>query len=552
MWFLGAGVSVSAGIPTAEQMIWQFKQQLYVAQRKAERESIADLTNPAIRALLNSHIEGSDNMPKSGSPAEYAALFEATYPSEKDRATFIQGMIDGARPVYGHLSLATLLKAGHSHLVWTTNFDHLLEDACAKVFDTTSALSAVALDAPALAQELISGQKWPIEIKLHGDFRSRNLKNTADELRQQDASLRRQLVDACRRFGLVVAGYSGRDDSIMDSLENALEEGGAFPSGLFWLHRGDWAPYERVSQLIGRATETGVEAALVRIENFDEIMRDQLRQLDGLDTSALEALPRERRRISAAPQPAGKAGWPVVRLNGIEVTSTPKNCRKVVCDIGGFSEIREAIEAAGADLLFTRVRAGILGFGSDDAFRLAFEKFDISEFDLSTIETKRLRFDSGERGLLLEALVRALCREKGLRSIRRRGYYTLLVDEPNGEQWADLRQIVGRIEGSLAGHDEITWHEAVSVRLEWADERLWLLIDPQIAFEGTTEETKAISADFARERTFQRYNQQLDKLIDFWATCFAGDRLAAFGIGDGIDASFSLTKQTAFSRRAQA
>ena len=43
-----------------------------------------------------------------------------------------------------------------------------------------------------------------------GEFRSRRLKNTSDELRMQDEKLRRILIDSCRRLGLIVVGYSGR------------------------------------------------------------------------------------------------------------------------------------------------------------------------------------------------------------------------------------------------------------------------------------------------------------------------------------------------------
>jgi hypothetical protein len=70
-------------------------------------------------------------------------------------------------------------------LVWTTNFDTLIADACAKVYDGTGALTTVALDAPALASEALSGQRWPVEVKLHGDFRSRRLKNTGDGTEQR-------------------------------------------------------------------------------------------------------------------------------------------------------------------------------------------------------------------------------------------------------------------------------------------------------------------------------------------------------------------------------
>lgn len=552
MWLLGAGVSVSAGIPSAWDMIWQFKQTLFVAQRKAAPQSVADLGSPAIRALLDSHVAGSEHLPPPGSADEYAALFEETFPVERDRTTFIQGMIGGAKPSYGLLGLAALLKAGHAQIVWTTNFDHLVEDACARTFGTTGALGVVALDAPDLAVQLINAQKWPIAVKLHGDFRSRRLKNTADELRQQDAALRQQLVDACRRCGLVVAGYSGRDNSIMDTLEASLDYPNAFPGGLFWLHRGDADPLERVTRLLERAAAAGVECGLVRIESFDETMRDLVRLLPGLDTSALAVLSTERARWSRAPVPAGKRGWPLIRLNAVEVTMIPANCRKVVCEIEGVAAVRKAVEDASARVIVTRTRAGVLGFGSDAEFRRAFDRFSITEFDLASFEDRRLRYESGERGLLRDALVEALCTARNVRATRRRSADLLVPRDPTATEWRNLKTITGPLTGTLRGHPEVRWHEGVALRLDWADDRLWLLLDPRVVFDGVTDETKAAAADFAREHTVKRYNRDLDRLIDFWAGHLSGERLTALGIGDGIDAAFSVAAQTSYSKLIQA
>jgi NAD-dependent SIR2 family protein deacetylase len=551
MWFLGAGVSVSAGIPSANDMIWQFKQTLFVAQRKVSLNSVADLNNQAVRALLDSHIANSEQLPAPGSPDEYAALFEVTYPVERDRTTFIQSMINGAKLAYGHLALAAFMKSGQTQLVWTSNFDHLLEDACARTYGTTGALGVASLDAPDLAGQLIAAQKWPVAVKLHGDFRSRRLKNTADELRQQDASLRQQLVDACRRFGLVVAGYSGRDDSIMDSLESALEQPNAYPGGLFWLQRANVPPLGRVTDLLRRATDAGVECGLIRIESFDEIMRDLVRLHPSLDPSALDALATERLRASAAPIPSGKRGWPLIRLNAIEVTMIPSNCRKVVCTIGGFREVRSAVAEADARLIVTRTQSGVLGFGSDAEFKRVFERFKIAEFDLASFENRRLQYDSGERGLLRDALVAALCNAKSLRASRRRNEDLLCPNDPAASQWDGLRRIASPIMGTLRNHSEVRWQEGVSVRLDWADDRLWLLIDPRIVMEGITDQTKAVAADFARERTIKRYNREMDKLVGYWAKLLSGDALSALGIGDGIDARFTVDASTAFSKLAQ-
>lgn len=288
MWLLGAGASAAAGIPTASDMIWEFKQQLYVSQRRVSPKSVADLANPAVRRALQSFIDGLDRFPQSGAPDEYAELFEGTYPSEHDRRTYIAAKLTGAKPSYGHIALATLMKADRARVVWTTNFDPLVADACAKVYDGTGHLTTVALDAPVLAREVLNGERWPAEIKLHGDFRSRRLKNTNDELRQQDANLRELLVGACGRSGLIVAGYSGRDESIMDTLEAALDQPLPLPGGLFWLHRGEAPPLPRVTQLFLKAAAKDVEVGLVSIENFDETLRDLVRLLDGLDSTALD------------------------------------------------------------------------------------------------------------------------------------------------------------------------------------------------------------------------------------------------------------------------
>ena len=273
MWFLGAGASASSGVPTAWDMIWEFKQRLFVSQRKVSPKSVADLSNPAVRLRLQDHLASSGSFPTEGDPAEYAALFEAVYPAEADRTAYIEARVHGAKPSYGHLSLATLMKANKARIVWTTNFDPLVADACARVFGGTGSLSSVDLDRSHLASELVDGERWPIEVKIHGDFRSRRLKNTSDELREQDQTLRRALVDACRRYGLIVVGYSGRDESVMNALDEVLAESGAFPAGLFWIHRGEGRPLPRVGSLLRNAASAGVEAFLVRVENFDEVAR---------------------------------------------------------------------------------------------------------------------------------------------------------------------------------------------------------------------------------------------------------------------------------------
>lgn len=553
MWLLGAGASAAAGVPTAWDMCWEFKQQLYVSQRRVSAKSVADLSNPAVRQLVQSFVDGLERFPQEGAPDEYAALFEAAYPSETDRRTYIAGKLNGAKPSYGHIALASLMRGNWTRIVWTTNFDPLVADACAKVYDGTGRLTTVALDAPSLGREVISGERWPAEIKLHGDFRSRRLKNTNDELRQQDAGLRETLLETCGRSGLIVAGYSGRDDSIMDTLEAALLQASPFPSGIFWLHRGDSPPLARVAEFLQQAAVKSVDGGLVAIESFDEALRDLVRLVPGLDGAALDAFADERRIWSPAPMASGGRGFPVVRLNALEVTSTPTVCRRVNCTIGGYAEVAAAIEQANVPVLATRAKAGVLAFGEDSDIRKALAAHAITEFDLHPIELRRLRYESQERGLLRQCLSQALAREFGLNILRRRNTDLLTPVRPSDGQWIALKKLVGPLSGSVPKHPELAWHEGVGTRLDWADNRLWLLIEPRIVLTGVTEENRSAATDFSRERTVRRYNTQLNDLIAFWTSLLAagGNEIRALGASAGVDAAFKLGVETAFSRRAR-
>jgi len=554
MWFVGAGGSASAGVPTAGDMIWDFKQRLFVSQRHVSLKSVADLASPAIRSQLQQHVDARGTLPVAGADDEYAALFEAVFPAEQDRRTYINAKVEGAKPSYGHIALASYMKDGKCRIVWTTNFDHLNADACAKVYGTTGALTIGSLDAPDLVHDAFAESRWPVEVKLHGDFRSRRLKNTPEELRQQDQRLRQLFMASCGRFGLIVVGYSGRDQSIMDTLASALDQPDCFPSGLFWLIRHEDTVATCVAEFLRRAHARGVETFLIRVTGFDEILRDLVRVMPPSNVNALDEFGRSRRRWSVAPAPGGQRGWPVLRFNAVPILSMPTLCRLVGCEIGGTGDVRNAVAVAGVDVLAVRARAGVLAFGSDLAVRSAFGPFAINQFDLHTFSTKRLGFESTERGLLRDALARALQRDRGLTVIRWAASHLLAPTDSNDAQWAPLERLTSALQGNVPGHPDLIWREGIAVRLEWASNRLWLVFEPRIVYEGMTEETKALAADFSRERTVKRYNRSLHDLITFWAGQLSGGekQLRALGVSDGVDAVFTLGGATAFSHRGGA
>ena len=189
---------------------------------------------------------------------------------------------------------------------------------------------------------------------------------------------------------------------------------------------------------------------------------------------------------------------------------------------------------------------------SDDEFRRVFSPFGITDIGIATFEDRRLRYDSQERGLLRRALVAAIARTHEM-DVRSRGTSDILAPQsPADPAWQSLRDVLGGpIHGTVPKYRDISWREGIGLRLDWASDNLWLLLEPRIVFDCASEETKAITSDFARERTVRRYNPILDRLIQSWSERFAGEGLRAFAIGDGLDAAFDIDRKSAHSWAAK-
>jgi NAD-dependent SIR2 family protein deacetylase len=280
MWLLGAGASASAGIPTAGNLIWQFKRTLFCTKQRISVKRYEDLSSITIRQLLQRYFDTQGTFPPENSLEEYPAYFEATYPDPSDRRSVLESYMAGVKPSYGHLVLAALMIMGKIRIVWTPNFDRVIEDAAAQMFGSTSRFVTATLDNPQTALQSLNEGRWPLIGKMHGDFQSRRLKNTSEELQSQDFQIRRAFTESCRRYGLIVVGYSGRDQSIMAALEEAIDGGHGYPGGLFWFQRVDSPLFPAVPALLEKAIGAGVRAELIAVETFDELLGDIIKQFE--------------------------------------------------------------------------------------------------------------------------------------------------------------------------------------------------------------------------------------------------------------------------------
>lgn len=561
MWFLGAGASAAARIPTAWHMLWDFKRALFCSELRRSPKTLGDWGDEALRHRLQSHFDSKGTFPPEGADDEYSRYFEAAYPHEMDRRKYIEQQTAGGTPSFGHRMLALLVKHEKIRLVWTTNFDRMIEDSASSTLGGTGRLVTATLDSALLASEAYAENRFPLLVKLHGDFQSRRLKNVSRELATQDADFRRTLVDACGRFGLVVVGYSGRDQSIMQALEEGIKDGRGFPSGLFWFHRSDSPPTTQVRRLLDLASAKGTQAATVEIETFDELMGDLTRQFTDISDDLISALSVKESRVSNAPIPARGKGWPVVRLNAFPLLEHPQTCRRVVCDIGGSREVREAVMDAGVSVLAARRRGGVLAFGSDIDVRSAFARYGISAFDLHAFEARRFYYESADLGLLYDALCNGIARTRPV-LLDRTGRRCRLRVDPARQNEAAYATLKTSAKGGICGAVSsagFEWAEATEVRLDYRFDRLWLLLTPTLwTSEATSEDGKAQAAEFKRERKAKRYNNIGAQFLEAWRDLVLGNpssasavEVRALGIADGVDAVFSVGLTTAFTRRAR-
>ena len=120
--YIGAGASAAAGVPTAGQMIDEFRQLIYATVHGVPLAALS-LAEPAIRDRIERFFAGHPDYPAPGDPAEFSALFEAAWNAPADRRAYLEGKLVVGKPAFGNFGLAVLAALGRAPVGWTPNFD---------------------------------------------------------------------------------------------------------------------------------------------------------------------------------------------------------------------------------------------------------------------------------------------------------------------------------------------------------------------------------------------------------------------------------------------
>lgn len=569
-WLFGAGASASGGIPTAGQLLDKFKAVLYASQNNLATTEVR-MGDPLVGERVRRYFDNAHGLPPLGDPDEYATAFEAAYPDPAVRREWLARWTANGRPSYGHRVVAALMASGLIRWIATTNFDGLVEQAYEQLRTREQdihAMTVAAIDSADRATRALREDDWPLLIKLHGDITSERLKNTSSELREQDETLRQSLLDASRKYGLAVIGYSGRDTSVMQTLRAALAQKNAFPGGLFWLTSSAADVFPAVGELLDQARAAGADAQLVESATFDEtfgvIERHAILPTSFAD-HAREGRPRPHVRGVVLDETEG-GRFPALRFNALPVTEVPQRSIHVRCRHQIDQRPHELIKPLGVPGFGVASGRDFYGYGLTNIWERALNRYEPEVSDEVIIAPDGSAPDPVAVGLLNEAVARALAWDRPFRPrFRRRGHFLVVWPDGSDESAQQLEPLSHAYGAALTGtfEGERTWREGVRIRLDWRLDRVWLLFTPWTFVDRSPRDhgkegprsrfAEPDPADaWVRERWVERRNKFWAAALGAWADVLVGEgesSVAAPEIDNArlVAARFTIGKQTAFS-----
>jgi len=563
-WFLGAGASASAGLPTATDILWDLKRQLYCRE---ENQDITrqDMQSEPVRSRIQAYVE-SKGFPSLWADDEYSACFQRLFGEDRERQRrYLKTKLadENAKLTVGSRALGGMIAAGLCRVAFTTNFDGVVERAGAEVAGYS--LTAFHLEGSRAASQALLNEEFPIYCKLHGDFRYDSIKNLSEDLAKQNAELATCFIQAANRFGIVVTGYSGRDESVMELFREALKNPNPFPHGLYWTHIKGNPPRHPVTALVAEARARGVNAALVPIETFDTLMLRLWRNLSS-KPSAIDAKVRRSTHTSVSIDlPTAGTGMPLLRTNALPIQSLPKQCLELSFKIPKtWDHIQMARRTSGDQLILTKSDA-VWCWGDREVIRATFP-------DLTTIVERVLPTDLDSpknlflRGFLAEALSRALALNKPLHPRVTASESFLVADSrTNSTDLDPLKSVVGKTSGTVPNlvapatdrypSEPVTWAECVRISLDYKNGTPWLLLIPDIWIGP--KRARHDAEKFLDSRRGDRFNPKYNAILEAWIQILFGKvernttvNVATFADGSAPEnATFTLASRTGFSKR---
>ena len=412
---LGAGASIESGIPSATDCIWDWKREIYLSKNPGSIGNFDNSKSEAVRRVIQRWIDAQNIYPAENSAEEYSYFAEKAYPIADDRRKYFQHLVANHDPSLGYHLISLLALENIIKSVWTTNFDGLTLK-CAHQY---SPLVPVEITA-ATSERIYRGDvdKELLCIALHGDYKYGALKNTKQELDTQDGELVKALLHELTNRDLIVVGYSGRDQSLMDALTQVYSTRGA--GKLFWCGYGSNIPSE-VKTLIRTANQYGRAAFYIPTEGFDSTFYAIARHCMSENKEFLEKVDNIKKKLSITLEPR-HSGF--IQLNGAvnKVVSTnafpiafPNQCYQFEVLLASDEKPWDFCKALGKEnVMAVPYKNLVYAWGSKSVIEEVCKGKLKTNIELCPLSRASIAGNSTFRELLLKTLVRILAVSHGL------------------------------------------------------------------------------------------------------------------------------------------
>lgn len=199
----GAGCSVTAGIPLANQIVKEMNEQFSLELKSLSDEERKD----------------------------YGKCMECIEVSK--RRTYLKAYIDKAKINWAHIALACLIKEGYIRRILTFNFDNLLARSCGLLglYPATYDFTAANLNLHSLIDD-------PSIVHLHGQGHGFVQLNTQSETDGHAKRLREFVRHTLNESPTLFIGYSGQNDAFLPQIEEQFSD----QHRMFWVDMGMQAP----------------------------------------------------------------------------------------------------------------------------------------------------------------------------------------------------------------------------------------------------------------------------------------------------------------------
>lgn len=525
---LGAGASISSGVQSANDCIWEWKKDIFLSKNVNSSEYYKNVKDNAVRKSIQKWLDNAGEYPALDSPDEYSFYAENAYPIAEDRRKYFGDLTENKEPYIGYKLICLLAAHNIIKSVWTTNFDGLIVRAAHQ-----SRLTPIEINLDNVERiHRTQSSKELLTIALHGDYKFSTLKNTSLELDAQDCIFKEHLSSYHLDKNLIVLGYSGRDKSLMNALEDAFTRKGA--GRLYWCGYGQDINPE-VSKLISAIKASGRDAYYVSTDGFDKTIIH-------LSKSAFEENPAISVQIDNTLKEVSENEFHKTEFT-LNITKTDKyiksNLHPIIFPKEVFQfEVNYGNEkpwrflrtiTRGTNICAIPFKKKIFALGTLSEINSVFKTFLKSDIKREPISIKDIENVGAFRSLMLQAILKYFASQPDIESDNKEKLWLQSPDTSSG---------------NTAIHKALF----LSLFFDKSKDYAYLAFSPTVYLTSTDEITKQKKQKISKTILEKFYNNKYDQYLSSWNTTLFNNKHLKFEypLSSGTGFEFQISCNTAY------